>query len=172
MDTTQIRALGACSEALDWLEAHDGSLYDAWRRCDRGDWLLWLAARVGIDRRLVVLAACDCAEPALVYVPEGEERPRVAIETARRWAAGEATIADVNAAYGAAAVAKAAYCAAAAAAVVAAYADANAANIAADAADADNVANGVASLAHSARLVRRRIPWALMRDALMARRAA
>jgi hypothetical protein len=139
MDTTRIRALGACSEAIAWLEAQDGSLYDAWRRCERGDWLLWLAARVGVDRRLVVLAACDCAEPALVHVPAGEDRPRVAIETARRWAAGEATLEEVRSA--------AAYAARAARAARAA-----------DAADAADAAY--------ARLVRARIPWRLVRGAL------
>jgi hypothetical protein len=169
----RIRALGACSGALTWLEAQEGSLYDAWRRCKRGDWLLWLAARAGVDRRLVVLAACDCAETALVHVPEGEHQPRNAIETARRWAAGEATLEEVRAASRAshAATASAAYAAYAAtvyayaadAATAASYASYAAyyATHAADAADAP-----VMSLAHSARLVRAGIPWRLVRDAL------
>lgn len=147
MDTTRIRALGACSDALAWLSAQEGSLYDAWRRCERGDWLLWLAARVGVDRRLLWLAACDCAEPALVHVPAGENRPRVAIETARRWAAGEATLEEVRSA-------------------AAAYASAYAAAYAAAAAAYAAYAAREWSLHHSARLVRARIPWRLVRDAL------
>ena len=80
--------LGACEEPRTWLadEAPRAGLGRAgvrlWNACDRGDWLLWLAASAGVDRRLVVLAACDCARLALKHVPKGENRPRIAIETA------------------------------------------------------------------------------------------
>jgi hypothetical protein len=40
-------------------------------------------------RAQVVLAACECVEPALRRVPAGEERPRRAIEAARAWASGK-----------------------------------------------------------------------------------
>lgn len=49
-----------------------------------------------VDRRRLVLAACDCAETTLRYVPAEEERPRIAIETARRWVRGEAGVEDVR----------------------------------------------------------------------------
>src|ERR1017187_81406 len=75
--------LGACSEAR---HAADGkSMREVWDSCDRGDWLLWLAGNIAIDRKLLVLAACDCARTALQYVPAGEYRPRIAIETAEAW---------------------------------------------------------------------------------------
>lgn len=181
-DIDRALALDPCSEAREWMLAQPGSAYDMWRRCDRGDWLLWLAARAGVGRRLVVLAACDCAETALVHVPSGEERPRIAIETARRWARGGATLVEVRyaayAAYYANAGGNAAYHAAAAAyayggdADYAALASANAAyacaaRAAANAADvADAAVARGRSLAASARLVRARIPWNFVRDAL------
>ncbi|MFO0474195.1 MAG: putative immunity protein, partial [Alphaproteobacteria bacterium] len=68
-----------------------------WADCERPDWLLWWAAH-SVPRQELVLAACDCAELALRYVPQGEDRPRLAIETARRWARGEATVKEVRAA--------------------------------------------------------------------------
>lgn len=46
----------------------------------------------------VRLLACAFAERALRFVPAGEERPRVAIETARRFARGEATREELDAA--------------------------------------------------------------------------
>jgi len=61
---------GACGEAIEW--AAGKQPYEAWRTCHRSDWLLWIAAKVGVDRKLVVQAACDCAELALVHVPEGD----------------------------------------------------------------------------------------------------
>ena len=140
----------ACRPALEWLQAR--TLAEAWEQSERGDWLLWLAAKAGVDRRRLVMAACACARLALVHVPPGEERPRVAIETAEAWCRGEATIEQVrkacrnaDAAYDAAAdaaaaaydaAADAAYDAAYVAAYVAADADADA-DAAADAADAD-----------------------------------
>ena len=66
-----------------------------------------------------MLAACACAETALKYVKPGEDRPHKAIETARAWARGEASIDDVRKAAYAADAAYAAYAAYAAAAYAA-----------------------------------------------------
>ena len=123
--------LGACNEAVQW--AKGKSLAQVWRTCKRGDWLLWFCGKM-VDkpgwptRKQVVLAACACAETALKFVKSGEDRPRIAIETARKWARGRATIEEVRSVH----AAYAAYAAYAAHAVYAAYAA-----DAADAADAD-----------------------------------
>jgi hypothetical protein len=169
MNAVEFRKLlvfqGACVEALAWSKGK--SLKTVWETCERGDWMLWLTAKmigkVGWpSHQQVVLAACDCAETALVYVPAGEERPKKCIEVVRKWTRGEATLTEVQqarnaaaaaaaaadaaadaaaayAAYAAAAYAAAAYADAAAAAADAAYADAYAA-AAADAAYADAAA--------------------------------
>ena len=132
-----LREIGACGEAVRW--AKGKSLAEVWEQCERGDWLLWLCGRMADkqdwpSRMDVVLAACACAETALKYVKAGEDRPRIAIETARKWARGEATIQEVRTdAYAAYAAAAAAYAAAAAAY---AASDADAAADAAAAADA------------------------------------
>ena len=124
----------ACRPALEWLQAR--TLAEAWEQSERGDWLLWLAAKAGVDRRRLVMAACACARLALVHVPPGEERPRVAIETAEAWCRGEATIEQVKEARRNAADAYAAYASSPAsspaAAAYAAYAAADAADAAAD----------------------------------------
>ena len=119
--------IGACVEAREW--AKGKSLADVWKQCERGDWLLWLCGRMADKdgwptRREVVLAACACAETALKYVKAGEERPRIAIETARKWTRGEANLDEVRAAAAAYAAyaADAAYAAYAASAAAAAYA--------------------------------------------------
>lgn len=79
-----LRSLGACGPARRWLGERD--LETAWNECARGDWLLWAASNVGVDRRQIVRAAADCAETALRYVPEGDTRPQKAIAVARAWA--------------------------------------------------------------------------------------
>ena len=146
----QLVAIAACRDAVEWVGTRP--IEQAWAECERGDWMLWLSGKINIDRKLIVLAACACAEPALAFVPAGEDRPRRAIEVARAWCADAATLDDVRAAAAAAAAAyaaayaanaaDAAYAAAAAAdaaaaAYAAAYAAAAAAAYAAYAADAE-----------------------------------
>jgi len=124
----RIESLRPCKDALEWLETLDtDDPAAAWQQCERGDWLLWVADRAGVDRTAVVAAACDCAELALVHVPAEEDGLRLAIETARAWCRGEATLEEVHAAADVAyVVAYAAYAVAAVYASYAAYARADA----------------------------------------------
>ena len=137
-----LRSLGACPEAREWAEPY-ATLAEAWVACERADWLLWYAGKRGVDRRLLVRAACACARTVLPYVPVGEDRPHRAIEMAERWCDGRATLQEVSAA-------------AADAADAAAYAAADAADAAADAADAAayaayaNAPNAAADAAYAA----------------------
>ena len=141
-----------CLEAMEWLGDRDAET--AWRECERADWMLWAVAKVGVDRKIVVTAACACARTALRFVPDGEHRPLSTIETTEAWVRGNTTTEDVRAAAGAAAYAAAG--AAGAAADAAAYA-AGAADAAADAA-AYAVAR-TSSLREMADIVRKTIPW-------------
>jgi hypothetical protein len=104
--------LRACSGARTW--ARGKSLHEAWNACERPDWLFWLAGRMAgkpgwPTRQQIVLAACACAETALRFVRQGEDRPRLAIEAARAWTRGEANIEEVRLAAADAAAAYAAY---------------------------------------------------------------
>ncbi len=153
--------LSPCAEAMTYLQTQPDAV-TAWNQCERGDWMLWLAGKYagppeGEGRKGLVLAACACARLALphftkLYPHDG--RVLACIETAERWARGEATLAELRQARSAAddaadaaAAADAAYAAdaaayAAAAADAAAYTAAAAAAYAADAdaADADAAA--------------------------------
>ena len=123
----------------------------AWWEGDSADAREMLRACAPVDRRRLVLAACDCADTVQHRVPDGETRPRRALDTARAWARGEATAeqcrdaaADAFAAsaYAASAYAADASAASAYAADASAYAadasaaSAYAADASADAADA------------------------------------
>ena len=107
--TDKLVALGACPDAVEWARAYP-SLTAAWKVCERADWMLWLAGklcRTVPARKRLVLAACACARTALKYVPKGEGRPLVAIQTAERWARGThgVTLDDVHVSADAAGVA-------------------------------------------------------------------
>ena len=149
----QLKVIGACKEAMEWAKGY-GSLKEAWEKCERGDWMLWLCGTMeGTNdwptRQQIVLAACDCAELVLpIYEKQypNDDCVRKCIAVTRQWVCGEASIDDVlnvrraaadaayaayaaaaDAADAAAAAADAAYYAAAAAADAAYYAAADAA---------------------------------------------
>jgi hypothetical protein len=147
--------LHACSSSIRWLD-EEGicSIEEAWSKCPRGDWLLWLAARIGLDEdrhKTIVKIATEIARQVLKYIPAEEERPRKAIEAAEKWLDGkekekENVINAAAAAYSASAyAAHAAASAAANAAAYAAYAAAYAAEI-----DAANYASAAATSAAAA----------------------
>lgn len=88
-----------CPEALVWARKY-GIDYDrAWHECEQGNWLLWIASNLGVDRKKIVLAAGDCARLALTSVPEGEDRPRLAIEAAEKWVREEISFEELSGAY-------------------------------------------------------------------------
>jgi len=173
--------------AIEWSKGRRVSR-STYAACDRGDWSLWVAAQAGVDRRLVVLAACDCAELALRWVPKGEERPRRVVNVARAWCRGEATSEQVKvdgdalwaAHWGTGAERGSFWSAWATVWAIraiplptqpSAEAAARGAALAAEeaAGDADKAESaGAAELKRCAELVRKRIPWETMRDALLA----
>lgn len=77
--------LGACDESVAWAKKQP-SYSLAWRKCHRPEWLFWLAGRANVSQESIVLAACACARTVLHLIPEGEDRPRLAIEAAEAWA--------------------------------------------------------------------------------------
>ncbi|MFA4972801.1 MAG: hypothetical protein WC683_09325 [bacterium] len=135
----------ACHEAREWVGRK--SLRCAYHGCKRAEWILWLAGRLGVDRKVLVFAACQCARTALQYVKAGETRPLKAIETAEAWCRGDAGVAPEDVRKAAAAANAAAYYAASAA-DAAASAAASAAYYAASAADA--AANAASAAAYAA----------------------
>jgi hypothetical protein len=98
-----LKRLDACAEARTWAKTQP-DLQTAWANCQRGDWMLWLLARTTLDQDdpRLRLMACDFAEAVLHLVPAGEDRPRRAIDMARKFAHGEATREEMSVARAAA----------------------------------------------------------------------
>jgi hypothetical protein len=151
---------------LSWVVAYGDKFPHLWSRCTDPELMLRIAAHV-VSRQDLVLATCAVARTALKYVPKGELRPRIAIETAERWARGEATIEEVKTAADAADDAAAAtnaavayayapyYAANAAYAAYAPYYAANAARAANAAYYATSAAVRKTANRNSARVIRR-----------------
>jgi hypothetical protein len=126
--------LEACESAIAWVESTKcQSLESAWKKCERGDWMLWYAGKkagpVGDEKRKrLVLAACECARLSLpIYEKRypDDNRVRECIDTTEKWARNEATLEALKVSRRNCYAASAA--AAAAAAADAAYASASAA---------------------------------------------
>ena len=132
--------LKACGPAIDW--AGDKTIEEIWATCHRGDWMLWLARKLDIDKRVVTLAKGHCANTVRHLMKD--ERSIAAVDMAIKYGEGNATDSELAAAAAAAAYAAdaaayaayAAYAAAAYAADAAAYAAADDADAAAYAAAA------------------------------------
>jgi len=161
--------LSACEGAVAWVRRYDGSPSQMWAKCNRADWMLWLAAKADVDRKTIVTIACLCARRALKYVKQGDKRPLVAIKTAEAWVAGKAMIKQVRAASYASYTAATSYAADAADAADAAAAYAAYASYAAYAADAAAAATSYAAdaagpsktkeLKIMSKIVRKHIKW-------------
>jgi hypothetical protein len=93
----------ATSKLTKWLAKKAGKstpdelLYEAWLATDAADLMLSFGNRFA-DRKTLTQLACMGARLILWLVPAGEERPRLAIETAERWHAGEGSVDEIDAA--------------------------------------------------------------------------
>ena len=123
---TEIERFNPCEDALEFRKKYK-TFRGAWNNCPRGDWMLWIAKRVGIDIRTLTLAKGYCAKTVIHLMKDQRSKDAVkaAIDFGRGKidegqlrnaadAANAAAYANANAAYAAAnAAAYAAYSAAA-----------------------------------------------------------
>ena len=138
-----LKSKEACPEAVEWAKNYP-DFKSAWNTCHRGDWMLWIAQKLNVDKRKLTLAKGRCAETVIHLMKD--QRSIDAIKAAIAYGNGEIDDTQLKdaadaaytatAAYAADAAAAAAYAAAYAAAAYAAYAAAACTAAAAAAADA------------------------------------
>lgn len=79
METIKLEKTGACSSAISYVRTQK-SYVDAWNNCPRGDWMLWIASKLRIDKRLLTLAIGRCAETVLHLMQD--KRSKKAVQAA------------------------------------------------------------------------------------------
>ena len=94
----KLEGFHACSEAVEWFRTQP-SLREAWESCQHSDWMLWFLEELEADSKLFVEVACRIARTVLHLIPDGEDRPRKAIEAAEGWLDGKVTAEEVDAAW-------------------------------------------------------------------------
>jgi len=124
-----LHSVDACQPAIEW--AGDKTVEQVVAECHRGDWLLWLAKKCGVELQPLTLAKGHCANTVRHLM--SDERSLIAVDVAIAFGEGKATRQELDAAATAASAASyAAYAAAAdSSATAAAYSAATAAAYAA-----------------------------------------
>jgi len=99
-----LKSLNACAESIEFASQFP-DLQSAWNACRRPDWMFWLLEKIGYrDGKALHLFVCHCvkeiplADGRTVWDLLTDERSRNAVIVAERFAAGEATREELDAA--------------------------------------------------------------------------
>ena len=76
METTELEKTGACKEAIFYVRTQK-NYEEAWNNCPRGDWMLWIAAKLQIDKRLLTLTKGKCAATVLRLMKDKRSKKAV-----------------------------------------------------------------------------------------------
>lgn len=91
----RLKELNACEEAIDYLETNNYNLQEAWDKCERGDWMLWLYARLHPkNRKEVILVKGHCANTIRHLMKD--ERSVKAVDAAIAFGEGKITEDELN----------------------------------------------------------------------------
>lgn len=85
---------GAQHDFAEWSAAFGSDIEALWVACPRGDWALALAARLGVDRRALILSAARCARLALPYAPDSDDLAERCLDQLEAYASGAAAPPD------------------------------------------------------------------------------
>ena len=88
---TEIEKYLPCQEALDFRKQFK-TFEEAWKVCSRGDWMLWIAKKVGVNKRELTLAKGYCANTVIHLMKD--KRSRDAVKAAIKY--GKGLIEDVE----------------------------------------------------------------------------
>lgn len=96
--TDQLKQLNTCESAIKWVEENNlTELRDAWDKCYRGDWMLWLYKKLKpANLRELTLAKGHCANTVRYLMKD--ERSITAVDTAIAFGEGRATRDELDAA--------------------------------------------------------------------------
>jgi hypothetical protein len=86
-----IERFNPCTAGYDYYNGFS-TFEKFWNKCYRGDWMLWLADQLEIDRRTLVRAAALCANTVRHLMKD--ERCKAAVDAAFWYADGEITSPD------------------------------------------------------------------------------
>lgn len=93
---TEIEKYGTCGEAIQFRNKYN-NFKEAGENCPRGDWMLWIAKRCGVDLQTLILAKALCAKTVIHLMKD--QRSIDAVNVAERFGNGQANIDELKAAF-------------------------------------------------------------------------
>lgn len=91
--TNEIEKYNPCKEAIFFRNKYK-TFKEAWDNCNRGDWMLWIAYQVVVDKRILTYAKALCAETVIHLMKD--KRSINAIKVAKLYGKGKATKQELN----------------------------------------------------------------------------
>ena len=85
---TEIEKFEPCFKAVEFRKQYD-TFKEAWEACPRGDWMLWIAEKLELDKRLLVLTSAHCAN-TVRHLMEDERSTRC-VDVCIAYGEGKAT---------------------------------------------------------------------------------
>lgn len=98
----KLNNMGACQPALDWCHEYNfKNLQQAWDKCERVDWLLWLLYKTGTSNQKLCLLACAFTRKVIKLTEEYNPTPNYknVMDITERYAYGKATDEELVLAY-------------------------------------------------------------------------
>ena len=83
----------ACNEAIDWAEQFE-TVEQAWEACERGDWMLRIAQKIGANDKSLPLAKGHCANTVRHLMQD--KRSIAAVDAAIAYGEGKISAADLK----------------------------------------------------------------------------
>lgn len=83
---TEIDKFNPCRDGVDFRKRFK-TFEEAWNACERGDWMLWIAAKLEVDIRILTLAKGLCANTVKHLMKD--KRSTAAVDAAIAFGSGE-----------------------------------------------------------------------------------
>jgi len=95
MKTTKLEKLNACYDTRVYVNTQK-TVTAAWQNCERGDWMLWLAKKLGVDDKKLTMAKAMCAKQVEHLMKD--QRSKDALQACFDYVNGKITREQLNAA--------------------------------------------------------------------------
>src|SRR3990167_7425201 len=93
MKKFNINQFNPCLDAAKYYDACKSS-EEAWNNCSRGDWMLWIALKLGVDIKILTLAKVHCALTIKHLIKD--KRSINALEVALKFTNNKATLKELK----------------------------------------------------------------------------
>ena len=89
----KLEKLNACGEAILYVRTQK-SVAEAWKNCERGDWMLWIAKKLNVDDRKLTMTKATCVKQVEHLLKD--QRSKDALQACFDYATGRISREELN----------------------------------------------------------------------------